>query len=348
LDNEIIQNNILEIINTKINTDLPFILDLINIISNMKNIDNFISIYHTKLIKRLLSKETNLSNEKLCVYSLSDRIPKIKLMKTILDIERSNNDLENFYKIYKFENLDTITISYETWNVDYNTGYVDYNTSHTDHTFDADHIQNNPKIFNYIDNYNTFYKLRYNNLRKLYCLPQYGEIDITYLDKNIKLLPIQFMVLEIFDCDQTQTEDAIVKYSFFKNYSLKFRCDIINSLIIGKLLIRNDNVISLNNNNNFMTNFIEIFHNNSSFINDEEIKRTENLNYSREDIISCWINKFLKLNSSIYELLYNNVKDNIKVFEVSDEFFNKSLTKMIDKEYIEYNKETLEYIKLIY
>ena len=55
----------------------------------------------------------------------------------------------------------------------------------------------------------------------------------------------------------------------------------------------------------------------------------------RTDIINANINHFIKINNYTLDELFNIIKSNIKIFNVSKELFDKSIHKMINYDYIE-------------
>ena len=60
---------------------------------------------------------------------------------------------------------------------------------------------------------------------------------------KIKMLPIQFMVLEMFNNENRLAMDVVLKAPFFSNYSSKFINDIVGSLVSGGLLkVHNDSL----------------------------------------------------------------------------------------------------------
>jgi hypothetical protein len=133
---------------------------------------------------------------------------------------------------------------------------------------------------------------------------------------------------------------------FLKEYSQKYKDDLIQSLIIGKILIKNNNILVLSNKNNISTNLINVFFNNSSFLEDEETDRLENLALSRNDIISCVVNHIIKKESQSLDELLFNVNTEIKLFTVSESMLNLVLEKMIKMDYISFDNN--KYNKLFY
>jgi len=153
------------------------------------------------------------------------------------------------------------------------------------------------------------------------------------------------LVLEIFEYTDLVKLDKIKESSFFNNYSIKFRDSIINSLIIGGLLILTDNQLKLSNCVNIATNYIDIFINNS----DKEsvfIDTKAEIAHNREDIIKSIINHYLKISAKNKLELYDLVSRNIKLFELNEELFIKSINSLIKFDYIKYENNL--YTKLVY
>jgi hypothetical protein len=172
-------------------------------------------------------------------------------------------------------------------------------------------------------------------------LLHYGKVTIKYNNLIITLLPIQLLVLELFnDIDLISINDIKSK-SFFENYSDKFKNDIINSLINSNILKSNKNLCSLNDSSNISTDLIGQFMNSNIHTKNDTVQ----LAHNSEDIIRCLIKKFVKVQSYIKNDLYNLIKENtIKYFELNDELFNKSLDIMIKLDYVKINNDLIEYI----
>ena len=120
--------------------------------------------------------------------------------------------------------------------------------------------------------------------------------------------------------------------------SLKNR--IIQSLIDSNLLYKDNNNIILNNNTNFETNLIDIYMNMSN----NNIIYKNNLVLSREDITKTNINHILKTNNMTYNELYFNTCNNIKIFKLNKDIFDKSIEYLIKMDYIIF--ENNKFIKL--
>jgi hypothetical protein len=290
------------------------------------------NIYHKLLIERILSNEINIENEELIINKLLLLFgPKLtnKSFKVIFDYKKSLENLEIYKKKNNINIFNTITTSYSNWDINYNEGYV---------TFDSNNNVFLMNLESYIINYIKEYNVIYNNEKKLIWLLQYGEIEINYNGLDIKLLPIQLIVLELYNIKNTFTFDEIINQSFFINYSNKFKENIINSLLNSNILINNNNKIYLNENNNISTNLIDIYINNINNVDNIDKQQfnhiINDLSYDREYIVKTNINHNLKLKSMDKDLLFNKLKNTISVFKLTEEIYNNTINKMIKYDYI--------------
>ena len=162
------------------------------------------------------------------------------------------------------------------------------------------------------------------------------------------MLPIQFMILELFiDADELLFSN-VFDANFMKNYSIKFKNDIISSLILSGVLNKINEYLILTKESNaviFKDNLIDLFFSESQFIQE---KNQDELIYSYKDIISSNINHLLKINPLTYSNLYDKIKNTITVFVVNEEIFKITLQHMIEADYIIYNSLTLMYEKIYY
>ncbi len=349
LNNLNILNYIHEIIHKYIYKNNKFILNIINFIMyNINDKDNFIDQYQTLLVKRLLSSQSDIVLENNCIYIIAKFGEKYinKLLKNITDKESSINDMNNFYTLKNINDTDKLcmlTTSYNNWHINYNFGSL---------TGDIINTYTSTSYFcTLLNNYNKFYNLRYENKRKLIWFPHYGQVDINYEYEpnkfiNIILLPIQLLVLELFDHNNEIDICIIKSQSFFDEYSNKYKDDIIKSLIFGKILIKKGNILELSNKNNISSNLIDIFYNNSTFILDEENNRLENLALARNDIISCVVNHIIKKMSLTFDELLNTIKQKLTLFTVTDLMLTQVLDKMISMDYIIFDNN--KYYKIFY
>ena len=328
---------LLDFIDNYINDNNIFIKNIISLLSNIKNKDIFIDNYHKLLIKRLLSGQTNFILEKIIIDELLVVFGKkasFKIEKVINDYINSYNDVQN-YKVNNSIIFNNITTSYSNWNINYSQGYVNFDS-------------NKSNLSKLIMNYDNYYDKIYSNKRKLIWLLQYGEVNVTFLGSiELKLLPIQLLVLELFDKIEIIKLNDVKKSKFFSNYSDKFKDNIINSLITGGILILKEDNLNLSSSIDIEIDYINIFINSELYNRENTFVNTAyEIAHNRDDIIKTIINHSLKLESKNREDLYDIVKRDIKLFEVDEELFTRSIDSMIKFDYIKYEDDI--YTKLLY
>jgi hypothetical protein len=231
--------------------------------------------------------------------------------------------------------MTVITTSYGMWDINQNEGLIHSKMydSHEGH------------ISTHMQNYEKYYNMRYDNKRVLNWYPHFGEVNMTFMDQEFILLPIQMMVVEMFEKENSLQLEIIKKASFFGNYSSKFVNDIIGSLVQSNLFkINNNNMILATTSSSFKSNLIEIFFTTSDYAEVWEQKREEEFKHTRHEIVCANINNILKKNSLNKSDLFEKVKSNINIFELEHTIFNKSVEYLIDKDYIKLNNDLYEKI----
>jgi hypothetical protein len=230
-----------------------------------------------------------------------------------------------------------ITTSYANWDVNQSEGIVNSNM--------VDGIKNTV-LGKHLRNYQKYYELRYSNKRIINWFPHFGEVTVEYLNKEIKMLPIQLMVLEMFNNVNRLSVQEISSARFFSNYTSKFVNDIIGSLVMSGLFKpQNDNLV-LTSTPDFKENLIEIFFTNSDYASVWEQKRQEELANSRDDIINANINHHLKKQKMTKSELFETIKRTIELFELDQRLFDKSFNYMIKQDYIKLEDDMCQ--KIIY
>lgn len=337
--NKIILDKILDLINIYISIDINFVKNIITYLRNMKDIDIFINNYKTQLINRILSLNTIIDNEKVIIAELTiifgNKLTR-NLTKIIIDIEASMEIMNKFTLLSNY-NMTLITTSYSNWNINWDNGYVEFDNNKL-------YIQNT--LDSYLKNYNNYYDIIYEKKRKLLWLPHYGEIEITYNNINIKLFPIQLMILELFNYMNEFSINGIKNEVFFKNYSEIYKTNIINSLIISGILIKNKEMLILSENI-LETDIIKVYFNNleNNIISNIDTN-LEELQINRRYTTSSWINHFIKYEDKTYDELFNLIKREINIFSLDNQMFQKSINWMIQNDYI--SEHNNKYSKVLY
>ncbi len=341
-------------------------LKLLKFVSNVKDKDVFVTKYYQFLIKRLMdviSKfDTSLNPsltkkpsskfqdyiecEKNILQFLKMKFGDklcYKINKVITDTEFSYDDNVNFVKLTTgtFDNkMTVITTSYSNWDVNQTEGIITNNI--------VDTIKQT-QLGKHLRNYQHYYELRYSNKRIINWFPHFGEVSVTYANQDLTMLPIQFMVLEMFnDVDRVEL-GHIQKARFFSNYTEKFRSDIIGSLVASGLLKIQGDSVCLVSKGIFKTNLIEVFFTNSDYGSVWEQQRKEEIVHTREEVTNSVINSVLKDKDRAigFEELFELVKSAIGVFELEQNIFTKSIDYMCKQDYIKPD-ETGKYQKLFY
>ena len=350
-----------EILTNDINLNMEYLNYIINNYINIENIDiqynlhlydiklcinNIIEYLYSKydiidinnkyyelLLKRLMYNFINYNNninyynnEKYIVNCIL--LYNINIKKYLYKINKILNDFDNSVKnnlLFNNNKLNILTISYNCWDINQNEGLIDFNI-----------LKNNinSNLCKELLEYDIFYKIQNNCKKNIYWFPHFGSIDITFNNKNIKLLPIQFMILELFDNNIQNNYDDIINNFIFTNYSKKFKDDILSSLIISKLLINNNKILSITTNDDFETDLINIFFTTSDYAIIWEEKRQLEFISEKEDIIKTNINELVKQLKLNKIELFNKLKDKIKLFDINMEQYEKCLNYMIKFNYI--------------
>lgn len=313
----------------------------------LSNIDIFVNSYYDLLIKRLTNKlslsicdfEKYINIEKdlvTFIIKIKNHVLLYKLNKIINDTFDSyyeNNIFNNLSGKLLKTNISVLTTSYNNWLINQTEGIMGSRT--TD-------IILHTELGKYLKYYELYYVDKYKGDRILNWFPHFGEINITYLDQKFKMLPIHFIIIEMFtDIDEVKINE-IINSKLLINYSEKFKTDILNSIIIsGLLIIKEDSVIISKNLNITNHNLIDIFMNTSDYPNIWEQMKENELIHSREEITNCVINHILKRISITKSELFEMSKKEIIIFKLNEEIFEKSLKYLIDMDYIILNERDL-------
>lgn len=322
-------NIIKEFINVFYNKGIVYNSDQQNQKLHIDYYQQFIDIYYELLIKRIINfinlNDNYIKIESAIIKELNKKFSKKMLYKINLILNDINNMTFN-----NNPNLFVITGSYEAWPINYTNGII---------TID---MLQETLLGKYMIDYEKELVSRKDANIKLNWYLHYGEVNITYLETEFKLLPIQFLILEIISKELLQQED-IIKLPLLSNYTKEYINNIIQSLLVSRLVKKISDLLVLNNNISeiYESNIVDIFFNNLSY---KEVEKE--FVHSKIDIINATINHYLKRSSLTKDVLFDKIKNDITLFNVNTKDYEKSLEYMIKMDYIRQNNN--EYEKLLY
>lgn len=321
-------------------------------VREIKNKDLFVQKYCEFFIKRIISSTKNFNLKKIIneylpmeesifniIYKCVEHKLMYKINKIHQDVVKSFLNTCSFYQHHNLPiNTIFITTSYNCWDINQSEGVI------TEDIIENMCVYYDSFLLKQLYDYQKFYG-SINNNHVLNWFPHFGEVDITYLEQNIKMLPIHYIVLLMFDDCEMHHLDDIINADFFKNYAVKFRHDIVNSLVISGILKNKNNKIILKTSGEFKNNVIDIFFSISDYATVWEQKRIEEFYHTREEITCANINSIIKKLPTMNEdELFKAASINIDTFELDRETFNKSINYMIKMDYIKKNNDLYEKI----
>jgi hypothetical protein len=304
--------------------------------------DKFIDNYNRKLITRLLHNNSleQIIIEKKYYDVMKEKFGNKNLYRTnkiIFNAEQSCCDLNNFNQlkgIKKYtDNLKIMTGSFQNWDINQNEGMVE-----------TDNLEFNSELNILLSTYDLFYKKRYENKRKLLWYPHFGEIEFTFNETDYKMLPVQFMILELIQTQNLEKEN-VLNAKFLENYSQEFKKSLVGSLIEGGIVKEEQNKLIINSISN-TRDYIELFFNTTDYSYIWEEKRKEAFSLTREEIISANINHYSKVKPIFKNDLFDLINKNLNLFELEKDFFEKILKQMVEKDYVSIKDDLVE--KLFY
>ncbi len=289
-----------------------------------KNQDEYMMVLCQKLMERCIY--SNVDNDlEVYNYNIMDNIYSDK--RILYNYNKILKDKSNS-NIYSTPFINFLITSNELWKFNYLTGYTDTIINSEEFT---------TSICNCIAKYNIN---ETSNNKKLIGYPHIGFVDITILNSNIIVLPAHMFILEHFN--EVSEFSFKLLFDFTKinmtNYPNEFIFKLFDSLFISKILIKNDNDVILNKeylSQNNQINVIEIF---NFGLNDKKVeikkKMDSVLAHERDDIIKTNISHFVKIKDYNIDVLFKEIYDNINLFEVTRDMFNKAVESLIKNDYI--------------
>ena len=303
------------------------VLDIIDKNDLLKN--NFEHLFKNYLVNHIINR--NKKELEFDIKNIKNDLLKYKFLKLYHDIEIINNDLINTKSLLSIYNNDNSLHNFNTYILTPNAYPIDFSLGNM-----SEKYSNDTYLSTVMNKINDITSKGSNNKLKSIFHPHLGNIKFEYNNTIIKMLPIQFMVLQDIEINNYEPSNYI--------YPKDFMDKVITSLLNGKIIKKNkDNLII--NNTSEVVDYVEVFYNNSILQND--ISEKDRL-YDQDTIMMTWINKLLKKKPSTKNQITEYLEDNlsIKFFKINNNMINNVLDKMIKNDYIELNG--IIYHKLLY
>jgi hypothetical protein len=321
---------------------------IINILEHYKNKDEMIKNYYKSLLKRLLYNFNTITDHIIFNRYLDSETklfsPFIIRLSTLLyPIKKIISDFRESFQI-KDKLKKSNSLLYPI-NIPLISNNMEINVS--DGVIPANIIENpTTQLTQELYKVQTCYNQQYKNTKSISWLAHFGEVNIIYINKAIKLLPIQMLILELFNEIDFRTKNDLLTSPYLQNYSQDFKFKILDSFVKGNLLIRVNNTYFLNNETNFSDDLISIFH--SLLNSNQKVIEHKELVHLRQEITMTNINSLLKINKYNYSDISKKLKEQIKLFVLDDKIIDESLKIMLDKDYIIFNTDTSLFEKIYY
>lgn len=267
-----------------------------NILTNVDEqlSDYMITSLFTNLIKRIIYSdkfdyETEIRDHgNIHKYHLFDKITYYKYIEII----KNSKTTDNIYNV-----------SYGCWNLDFKCGHITFNDCISYNSVKTNELY---KLEQYFD---------MDNKRPIF-YPHLGYVDVEIDGRLIKMLPIQYICM---DMEQKDID------SLFHKYNKDYMKNVVSSL----KFIKDE------------TDLIDVFYNISPDAEEVVSNIIEELLFDKIEIIASNINSIIKTGERF--ILYdveNSLFSKIKtpLFDIDKELFSKAITYMKDEEYIKYEQ----------
>ena len=357
-------NNILI---TKMNNDKYFI-QLCSIIFHFEDKQKIFKSYHHNLMLRL--NNYILEKNNTFIFKEMNNIEKLKRCFNNQYIYKLNRTVDDFNKSHIFKK-NIIDILDSMYIVEMNKNPIYYkliksisNILVTSYDIWDTHILDNELVLdNIVTNENSFllktlkfisksYFESHNEKRYLNWYLHVGSVKMSYDTNfgNIKLilLPIQALVLEVFDCEYLLLE-KFFELEFLSSYEKDDRQKILDIFVFNEILILDGDKILLNmdlqsnSEISLIDNFFEVSNLTKKWNKQEE----QDIANNKLDIIKTVLNHNLKKSDYNREELLKFCKE-IYTFNVEEKMVDEAIEYMKKYDYIKYIDDEKKYRKLLY
>tara|TARA_E500000178_G_scaffold328306_1_gene358179 strand:- start:2741 stop:4801 length:2061 start_codon:yes stop_codon:yes gene_type:complete len=350
------------------------LMERLNIEDNIDNFNYLLSIisyfddknivfkrYHKDLMLRLLESK-NITTEYIDMEK--QNIRKLlkcfstkqvyKLNRTVEDVEKSslcNNYVTNLISESKELKEKILCSIPDNWNI-VNTSYNIWDSTIFDIATRFDDIKSDGQLCKFFKLYSKVYSNTHENSRSLNWYLHSGCINMNYNTDNgvvkLKLLPLQALVLELFnDNDHIKTNDFF-DLDFLSTYDRKEREKLLDVFIENNIFeIQYDKIIISNNKKEKNIDLISKYFQVSELpVNWKETEDNEIIS-EKEDVIKTKINHYLKIEDNSYDELLQKCQE-LRCFSVSNELFDKALDYMVKMDFVQLDISSNKFQKLLY
>tara|TARA_B100000767_G_C19777811_1_gene543770 strand:+ start:5810 stop:7786 length:1977 start_codon:yes stop_codon:yes gene_type:complete len=310
--------------------------NFINLISSNELVVNYI---HEQMKKKLSTLIINQHIGMKQLYKLEKLLENSVFKKLHHDISIIiyDNDFSEKFSKNISENFNIKTTIYALnsnfWALNFSEGFIETKKSIWDLSSDKTNNFNN--IYRIIC---SSYSIATNDKRKFRLIGHLGNVEFDYtsdnITKKIRMLPIQsYLFQKIYDYSLEISRKELKTDKSINNYNSKFINELINSLIKGNIIIEKDNFLSVNTDiSNIKTDYVDILYTDSV----KKVMKYQPV-YDKTTVISCWINKFVKLNNCKLGDLYKKIVTELDcgVIKINKSEFNNTIEQMVKNDYIQ-------------
>ena len=259
-----------------------------------------------------------------------------------ISIILSDNDFSKKFSKNVSENFNINTTIYALnsnfWALNFSEGFIE--TKNSTWEICTDKIDNFDNIYNIIC---SSYSIATDDKRKFRLIAHLGNVEFDYtldnIKKKIRMLPIQsYLFQKIYDHNEI-TRKELRQDKSISNYNFKFINELIDSLITGGIVLESDNKLTVNSDiKNIDSDYVEILY-------ADCVKKVMKYTpvFDKSTVISCWVNKFLKINEHKLEELYEKIRTELDcgVITINEYEFDETIDKMIKNDYIKFENDKL-------